>query len=72
MDNPTILYEAAKLHYGEIMKESASWRMANQAKGIRPGLIIRFLNASVPYLKKMVARRKQEQYAADLNPSVFG
>jgi hypothetical protein len=60
MDNPTILYEAAKQHHGEIKKEMAEWRMANQAKTTRPGLVKRFIMAGHTLLKKVVVRQKQE------------
>ena len=65
MDNPTILYEAAKLHYGEIEKEMASWRMANQAKTARPGPINLFVMASETLLKKLVVRQKQGRHSPD-------
>ena len=65
MDNPTILYEAARLHYGEIRKESDSWRMANQANTNKPGLIRRIVVASETLSKKMIVRQKQVAHSSD-------
>ena len=62
MDNPTILYEASKLHYGEIKKESESWRLAIQAKTARPRPVKRVNTASKTLLKKIFLRQKRDEH----------
>ena len=65
MDNPTILYEVAKLHHREIEKEMASWRMAHQAKNSGPGLTERFVTAIKTLVMKMIALQKREAHSPD-------
>ena len=65
MDNPTILYQAAKLHHGEIRTEMESWRMAHQVKSGRPGMVKRLVAASGALLKKVFVRPKQETLSPD-------
>ena len=65
MDNPTILYQAARLHHREIKDEMTLWRMAKQAKNTKPGVAKRYAMASVIFLKRLVAQPKQEARSTD-------
>jgi hypothetical protein len=65
MENSLIIYEVAKLHQRDVLREVALRQLANQAKTAKPGLIKRFVVASEIFLKKMVVRQKQDAYSPD-------
>ena len=60
MENPIMLYQAAKLHHREIEKERA-----NQVKITKSGIVKRFVMASGSFLKKVFVRPKQEPQYPD-------
>jgi hypothetical protein len=69
MNSPTILYEAIRQHHGEIEKEMASWRMANQAKNnknTRLGSLRRFIMVRFTS-NQVIIRQKQEKLSPDNN-----
>ena len=57
MDNPTILYQATKLHYRDIRQEMASWRMANQVKITKPGVEPSKQTSHYPWAKLLRIRK---------------